>query len=172
MLYDSLFAAKTPAAFNSVFNENLGVLFVILSYFYVMFTCMSQSRKNCPCCCVCWHGGFWIRGEKCIPRLPRKSHWLSNTYAHRETILVGYCGTIWLQLKTEGRGLSLSLWVSAQTETALLQCFCWQDHMKQDILSGTGLPVENVCFNKMKCTLGLIQNTWKAGTFYVSYVNH
>lgn len=44
--------------------------------------------------------------------------------------------------------------------------------MKQHILSGTGLPVENVCFDIMKYTLGLIQNTWKAGMSSVSYVSH
>lgn len=44
--------------------------------------------------------------------------------------------------------------------------------MKQHILSGTGLAVENVCFDIMKYTLGLIQNTWKAGMSSVSYLSH
>ncbi len=94
---------------------------------------------------------------------------LIHTHTHTHTILVGYCGTVWLQLKTEGRGLSLSLRSDWNCSLAVLLL---ADRMKQDILSGTGLPVENVCFDKMKYTLGLIQNTWKAGTSLVSYISH
>ncbi len=135
-----------------------------------MLVCVSQSREDCPCYCLGWHRGFWVRGGKCIPGLPRKSHsppWYTHTHTH--TILVGYCGTVWLQLKTEGRGLSLSLRSDWNCSLAVLLL---ADRMKQDILSGTGLPVENVCFDKMKYTLGLIQNTWKEGMSLVSYISH
>lgn len=69
---------------------------------------------------------------------------------------------VWLQLRGEGRGLSLSV----QAGIALLQCFCWQDFTKQDVLSRTDIPVSIKCGIHVFCWDILL--VWKtSGMFFL-----